>query len=319
MRRITFALLIVAAFALGITIARLSTTTPRPSAPPTNTKRAIAQALTASSTQPPTQTTQTVTKATSVGSPSPALPTLTASHTLKPPPTIEPPTSTIPATTAPTSTPTPTIDLSVSIPGLLGLSTPTAALAAGCVPRKDWKLTYTVQFNDALSRIADKYSTTVDDLVKGNCLKDRNVIVVGQVLKVPGTAQPFQPAVPCVPVELLTPFNGTLNVPGGGSITFTWHGPRAPYNLIRIFRPDGSTYEDVVEIRQDEVIDAQNNLAASGTYKWYIYPLGSDFVQDCPEGGPYYFTKAQAPTATPTVNQGGGGGGATRTPTRVGG
>ena len=158
-----------------------------------------------------------------------------------------------------------------------------------------------MQRDDALSKIADLYNTTVDDLMKGNCLKDKNLIVIGQVLRVPGKVQPVQPAVPCIPFELVTPMNGTLNVAGGGNLTFDWRGPRAPRNLIRIWKPDGSKFEDVIELRQNDTIDIGKNLPAAGTYTWYVYPLDSNFVQVCPEGGPWTFTKGQAPTATPKV------------------
>ena len=44
--------------------------------------------------------------------------------------------------------------------------------------------TYTVKKGDTLSGIAKKYNTTVDSLVKKNNIKNRNLIYVGQVLKV---------------------------------------------------------------------------------------------------------------------------------------
>lgn len=44
--------------------------------------------------------------------------------------------------------------------------------------------TYTVQKGDTLTAIAKKYGTTVNALVKKNNIKNRNVIYVGQVLKV---------------------------------------------------------------------------------------------------------------------------------------
>lgn len=234
------------------------------------------------------------------------LPTLTPSQTLLPPPTFEPPTETPSPTPIPSTTPTPTPELNISIPGLNGAETPTPSTTPGCVPRKDWKLTYTVVFNDTLSGIASKYGTWVDDLVAGNCLKDKNLIVVGQVLRVPGTTQPVEPEVACVPWDVQTPFNGSVNVPADGSITFNWRGPLAPINLIRIFRPDGSKYEDVIELRQNETINLNENLAQGGTYTWYVYPLDHNFQQvQCLEGGPWTFYKPQSspPTATPAATR----------------
>jgi hypothetical protein len=265
---------------------------PTLSAPPTNTPRALAQR--------PTETIPPYTP----------LATLTPSRTLRPPPTFEPPTLTLAPSLTPSLTPTATIDISVSIPGLRGAESPTPSSTAGCVPRKDWKLTYTVQRDDALVKIADLYDTSVDELMKANCLKDKNLLIIGQVLKVPGTVQPTTPEVACIPFELMTPMHGTLAVPGDGSLTFNWRGPRAPRNLIRIWRPDGSKFEDVIELRQNDTINLPENLPAAGTYTWYVYPLDRNFVQVCPEGGPWTFTKAQSPTLTPTIdpNRAAGGG-----------
>ena len=53
--------------------------------------------------------------------------------------------------------------------------------------------TYTVVKGDTLSEIAQKYGTTVDTLVQLNGIKDPNLIVVGQVLKLPGFTTGFTP------------------------------------------------------------------------------------------------------------------------------
>jgi LysM repeat protein len=237
------------------------------------------------------------------------LPSLTPSQTLLPPPTFEPPTATPTETPIPSQTPTPTTIVEVSIPGLNGAETPTPSTTPGCVPRKDWKLTYTVQFDDTLSAIADKYGTWVEDLVDGNCIKDKNLITVGQVLHVPGSVQPTSPEVACVPWQVLTPINGAVTVPADGDITFNWIGPAAPINLIRVFRPDGSKFEVVIELRQNESVNLNDNLAQSGTYTWYVYPLGHDFQQiQCLEGGPWTFTKPESSTPTPTASASSSGG-----------
>jgi LysM repeat protein len=237
------------------------------------------------------------------------LPSLTPSQTLLPPPTFQPPTATPTETPIPSQTPTPTTYINVSIPGLNGADTPTPSTTPGCEPRKDWKLTYTVQFDDTLSAIADKYGTWVEDLVQANCIKDKNLITVGQVLRVPGSVQPTSPEVACVPWQVLTPINGAVTVPADGSITFNWIGPAAPINLIRIFRPDGSKYEVVIELRQNETVNLNDNLAQAGTYTWYVYPLGRDFQQiQCLEGGPWTFTKPESSPPTPTASASSGGG-----------
>ena len=75
---------------------------------------------------------------------------------------------------------------------------------------------------------------------------------------------------------------------------------RSPITDPRI-RPDGSVFERVIELRQNETIDLNENLSQAGTYTWYVYPLGRDFVQvSCLEGGPWTFTKPQSSTPTPT-------------------
>ncbi len=146
----------------------------------------------------------------------------------------------------------------------------------------------------------------MDDLVEGNCLTDKNLIVVGQVLRVPGDSQPVVDAVECVDWEVMTPFNGSVTVPADGTITFNWRGPAAPINLIRIYRPDGSIYERVIELRQNETIKLNDFLAQAGTYTWYVFPLDSGFQQiSCREGGPWTFTKPLSATITPTPASGG--------------
>src|SRR5258708_20550149 len=174
-------------------------------APPTNTRRAVADALSPPASTPTPTTVASITP--------PPIATFTPSMTLKPPPTLEPPTATVQASFTPNASATPTFIVTVVIPGLISGETATSPAGVGCQPRKDWKLTYTVQRGDALARIADLYNTTVTALVQGNCLSNGNVIVVGQVLKVPGTAQPTTPQYACVPFDLHTPFNHTLHVP----------------------------------------------------------------------------------------------------------
>lgn len=235
------------------------------------------------------------------------LASLTPSQTLKPPPTFEPPTSTPLPSQVPSLTPTSATVIDVSLPGLHGAETPTPSGTPGCEPRKDWKLTYTVQFDDTLSGIASKYGTWVEDLVEANCLKDKNLIVVGQVLRVPGDIQPTQNEVECIPWQVLTPFNGSQTVPADGTITFNWIGPAAPKNLIRIYRPDGTIYERLIELRQNEEIKLNDFLSLSGTYTWYVYPLDSSFRQiQCLEGGPWTFYKPVSATITPTSVAGAG-------------
>ena len=45
-------------------------------------------------------------------------------------------------------------------------------------------ITYTVKRGDTLSKIALKFNTTVDELVSLNNIKNKNLIYIGQVLKI---------------------------------------------------------------------------------------------------------------------------------------
>jgi LysM repeat protein len=240
--------------------------------------------------------------------PNTPLPTLTPSNTLRPPPTFEPPTITPSITPSPTITPTPTIDISVSIPGLLGLPTPTDAAEPACEPREDWELRYRVQPNDALASIASMYDTWPNMLAEGNCLEDPNMIVVGQELRVPGEAHPVTPEFVCTPWELLTPFNGAVTVPGEGQITFNWRGPQSPRYLIRLYRPRGDDLNQVtevlVEMRQNQTFDL-GEIPEGGLYYWRVYPIGLDFRQiPCEESYLSEFSKAAAPPATEPPSDG---------------
>jgi len=238
--------------------------------------------------------------------PSSPLPSLTPSQTLKPPPTFEPPTATLRPSDVPSATPTSTLQLNVPPPdGLQGLASPTNADATDvvCQKRDDWTLRYTVQAGDALANIADRYSTLVSELVLGNCLADANTIIAGQILRVPGDVQPQVPQYVCTDWEALTPFNGAYAIDPDSNLSFNWRGPTAERYLLRINRPDGTTFEELVDLKQNVQVFLPEAVPAGGNYEWYIFPLGLDFLQiPCQEGGPWYFHKEQsiALTWTPT-------------------
>lgn len=245
----------------------------------------------------------------------------TATRTLLPPPTFEPPTLTPAPSNTPTLTPTSEVNLEVVVPGLNGLETPTPSSTPGCEPRKEWTLIYEVQFNDALANIAQKYGTYVEELVAANCLRDPNVIVVGQRLRVPGSAHPNVPAVECTRWEVMTPFDGAHAINGAGEITFNWRGPRAPRNLIRVYRPDGTTWERTIDLRQNESVSLANFFPAEGTYQWQVFPLDMNFQQvACQESPRWTFHKTLSPTLTPTPdpNSTNGGGNTTLPPMTIG-
>lgn len=76
-----------------------------------------------------------------------------------------------------------------------GFARPKYSKATNSTPKEDKKpteantssQTYTVKSGDNLTKIAKKYGTTVQVLVDLNNIKDKNLINVGQVLKLPGT------------------------------------------------------------------------------------------------------------------------------------
>ena len=61
--------------------------------------------------------------------------------------------------------------------------------SAECRPPSDWG-TYTVARGDTLSNIARRFNTTAAALAQGNCLYNPNYLLVGQVIRVPGTVSP---------------------------------------------------------------------------------------------------------------------------------
>jgi LysM repeat protein len=124
--------------------------------------------------------------------------------TLPQPATVIPPTATRPAGSQPTLS--------------SGSGSGAGGTLVGCSPRADWAGSVTVQTGDTLFRIASRFNLTVDELSRGNCLVNANVIQVGQVLRVPGiSAATSTPSATIRPGITLTP----TVLPGGASATFT--------------------------------------------------------------------------------------------------
>lgn len=65
------------------------------------------------------------------------------------------------------------------------VATPTTAL---CAPREDWASTHQVQRGETLSKIAQTYRLTVQEIALGNCLTNPDRIRVGDVLRVPSVS-----------------------------------------------------------------------------------------------------------------------------------
>ncbi|MFQ3663461.1 MAG: LysM domain-containing protein [Chloroflexaceae bacterium] len=111
-----------------------------------------------------------------------------------------PPTTTLPTLPAVLDiTPAPTLDIDATATALASLERPTQTPAA----------LYTVQPGDTLSAIAERFDTTVDELVVANGLTDPNALQTGQTLLIPSL---LRTPVAGSPVPLGTP-TPTLTTP----------------------------------------------------------------------------------------------------------
>lgn len=112
-------------------------------------------------------------------------------HTASPTPTSLPPTHTFTPEFTSTRTSTPTITLTFT-PSLTYTITQTPTATACPVP-EGWE-PYTVKAKDTLKTLAKKRKTTVDAILKGNCL-DSSKVTVGMILYLPSlsTATPTPP------------------------------------------------------------------------------------------------------------------------------
>jgi LysM repeat protein len=72
-------------------------------------------------------------------------------------------------------TPAPTLDIDATATAFANLALPTPTAAA----------LYTIQAGDTLSELADRFDTTVDELVAANGLTDPNNLQPGQTLLIP--------------------------------------------------------------------------------------------------------------------------------------
>ncbi|MBI5669007.1 MAG: LysM peptidoglycan-binding domain-containing protein [Chloroflexi bacterium] len=99
-----------------------------------------------------------------------------------------------------TSTPLPTATIARPI-------IPSQPTALPCVPRPDWTATYTIQRGDTLFSIAQRFRVTLAELQQANCILNPNVILPGQVIRVPFVLQPTAPTVvvPTLPRATFTP------------------------------------------------------------------------------------------------------------------
>lgn len=96
-------------------------------------------------------------------------------------------------------TPAPTLDIDATATAFADLALPSPTAAA----------LYTVQTGDTLSGLADRFDTTVDEIVAANGLTDPNALQPGQTLIIPSL---LRTPVAGTAVPLLTP-SPTLATP----------------------------------------------------------------------------------------------------------
>jgi hypothetical protein len=142
----------------------------------------------------------------------------------------------------------------------------TGGTLVGCSPRADWMGSVTVQAGETLFRIASRFNLTVDELSRGNCLINANIIQVGQVLRVPGSA-----AATNTPTATLragvTPSATTAT--GGASATFT-------ADRTSLLAAECTTLRWITSGATQVTLN-QNPVAASGTQT--ICPLQTSSYQ----------------------------------------
>ncbi len=97
-------------------------------------------------------------------------------------------------------TPAPTLDIDATATAYASLTLPTPTAAA----------LYTVQSGDTLSDLAERFGTTVDELVAANGLTDPNALQPGQTLLIPSLLRTPVVVAPAAPMVTPSP---TLSTP----------------------------------------------------------------------------------------------------------
>ena len=112
-------------------------------------------------------------------------------------------------------TPAPTLDLEATATAFanLGLPTPTPAAL------------YTVQAGDTLSALAERFTTTVEEVVAANGMTDPNNLQPGQTLIIPSL---LRTPVAAMPISATPTLGGSATPTLGGSATPTLGGSATP-------------------------------------------------------------------------------------------
>jgi hypothetical protein len=90
------------------------------------------------------------------------------------------------------TTPTPTFapPTATDIPLVLptapgGIPSPQAAINPNCPATPPTWVQYTIEPGDSLGLLASQTDSTIDDLVRGNCLNNPDAIAVGEIIYLP--------------------------------------------------------------------------------------------------------------------------------------
>ncbi|MCL4264645.1 MAG: LysM peptidoglycan-binding domain-containing protein [Anaerolineae bacterium] len=125
---------------------------------------------------------------------------------------------------------------------------------------------YTVQSGDTLFSIARRYNTTVSDLVASNQIANPNLILVGQLLNIPGaeTSAASVTAAPAAEAAMAVTTTSPASVPAAAAPAITQ--PVAGSGVTYVVRPGDTVYRIATRFGTTVTAVAQaNNLANANT------------------------------------------------------
>lgn len=207
------------------------------------------------------------------------------------------------AAVQPTASPTPSLPntpLATPLPMVNPTAAPTLQPTPGqlvvnpaCTPRADWQ-TYRVVPGDTLSGIAVRTGSTVEALAQANCLTDKNIISVGQplrvpVMPVPPTTTAPQPNVGKVTVSPASTDGDWFVVTPGTTVTFSWTGAAASATSVEF-------YLQRLDIPvSPQLIGTDTNLADGASITWTVISIQAMVTAVAKQGATLV---NQTPTAT---------------------